>query len=167
MELILPVFIIAAALIFAFGRMSRSRVDHSENIERPRRQTRRERKLEAFRTANPDPVLPTMFDLMMEEAQELGVNDVPGGEALEVPVKLKVWRRDEAVRAACEAGLRFEILDGVSPEKATEGQVKLVCDGAVAPAGPEPAETAESEARPADESTNAPGQEPVDSDRAP
>lgn len=131
MEVILPIFLIAAALIFAFGRMSRKRVDDVPEVERPKRQSRRDRKLEAFRAANPDPVLPTMFDLMMEEAQELGVNDIPGGEDLEVPIKLKVWRRDEAKRTNCAGGVRFEIQPGIDPTSATEDHVRLVCaDGA-------------------------------------
>lgn len=166
MELILPVFIIAAALIFAFGRMSRTRANHPPEVERPRRQTRRERKLEAWRTANPDPDLPTMFDLMIQEADELGVNDIPGGEGLEVPVKLKVWRRDEAVRTGCETGVRFQILAGVDPQTATEDHVQLVCDDGAAATG-ESTEAPERAGRQADEPKSAQGQESLDSDTAP
>jgi hypothetical protein len=89
--------------------------------------SRRQRKLEAYRAANPDPEIPSIIELMQQEAEETGVNEVPGGEGIQVPIKLRVWRRDALVREACTTGVRFEIAAGVEPSAATEDQVHLIC----------------------------------------
>jgi hypothetical protein len=130
-------FVIASAvLLFVFARLQRARRRLDTTQEPTPRKSRRQRKLEQIREFDPLPEPKSVFDIMMEEAAELGLDAIPGGEGLEVPVKLKVWRRDAAVREACAGAVRFELADGVAAETATVDDVRLVC--------PEPAPTAPS-----------------------
>jgi hypothetical protein len=138
-------FLIALLVLgIIFGRMIMRRDAEKKRRElaadpdpagKKRRLSRREKILA---TLEPDPEIPTVIDLMHEEARETGVNEIPGGEQLEVPVKLKVWHRDGGSHAACpRSSLRYEIADGVDPEQAKVEDVRLVCREAH-PASPEP-----------------------------
>jgi hypothetical protein len=155
-------FLIALfALGIIFGRMlirrdverkRRELAGASGPAAKKRRMTRREKILASL---EPDPEIPTVIDLMHEEARDTGVNEIPGGEQLEVPVKLKVWHRDGGPHFECpRSSMRFEIAEGVDPEQATVEDVRLVCREAH-PASP-PAE----QAPPADAGPEPPAAEP-------
>jgi hypothetical protein len=76
----------------------------------------------------PPPSIPTIEELVALEAAATGVNDIPGGDGLDVSLKLRVYWRDEVVRKGCENGqLEFRIDEGVLPEAADTDDVRLVC----------------------------------------
>ena len=88
---------------------------------------------------------PTIEELVAEEAKATGVNDIPGGEGLDVSLKLRVFWRDEVVRRGCEDGhLEYRVDDGVERASADTDDVRLVCvragGGPVAAARPPEAE---------------------------
>lgn len=99
-------------------------------IERPKRMSSRERKLAKIKEFEESiPPRPTIQELMAEEVRETGVDQIPGGDGLEIPVRLKVWHRDVHVRRGCADGaLRFVLSEGVDRATANEDDVMLVCD---------------------------------------
>jgi hypothetical protein len=117
---------------FLYMRMLRARKENPEfeGIERPKRMTKRERKLEKLREFEESiPPRPTLEELIEAEVRDTGVDEIPGGDGLTIPVRLKVFHRDTHVRAGCaEGGLRFLVTEGVDPAEATEDDVLLVCD---------------------------------------
>ena len=162
MQLAIAFIIAAGVLIFVFTRLQRARNEQLSPKEEPKeRKSRRERKLEKIREYDPLPEPKSIFDIMNEEADELGINAIPGGEGLEVPVKLKVWRRDEGIREACGESVRYEITAGVEPETATVDDVWLVCADGTKPVIAAPPQTADdvpaAEEAPAEET---PAEEP-------
>lgn len=71
---------------------------------------------------------PTIEQLVAEEAEATGVNDIPGADDLDVSLKLRVFWRDEVVRRGCDDGhLEFRIDDGVDIESIRTEDVRLVC----------------------------------------
>jgi hypothetical protein len=94
-----------------------------------------------------------IMDLVKEEAAETGVDEITGGEGVDLPVRLQVWHRDEAVREACPdlSMLRFEVDVGVAAANAEADQVRLTFDGYIAPE-PEPESESEPEPEPEPES---------------
>ena len=124
-----------------FLRMLKSReeqhapTEEDLRIERPKRMSARERKLAKIKEFEESlPPRPTIQELMADEVRETGVDQIPGGDELEIPVRLKVWHRDEHVRRGCaEGALRFVVTDGVDRATATEDDVMLVCDAVAAP----------------------------------
>jgi hypothetical protein len=83
----------------------------------------------------PPPKMPTIEELVAEEAAATGVNNIAGGEGLDVSLKLRIYWRDEVVRRGCEDGhLEFRVDAGISAATATIDDVRLVCvrDGVVA-----------------------------------
>ena len=118
-----------------FTRLQRARNAQLQPDEEPvEKKSRRERKLEKVREYDPLPEPKSIFDIMNEEADDIGINEIPGGEGLEIPVKLKVWRRDEGIRDACGGSVRFEITAGVDPKSATVDDVWIVCHDGSRPA---------------------------------
>lgn len=117
---------------FFFFRMLQSRKDNPEYEKPQRRMSSREKKLAKLEAFDDNiPPRPSIQELMAEEVRETGVDQIPGGEGIEHPILLKVWHRDEHVRAGCTDGaLRYVILEGVEPAAATEGDMRLVCDEA-------------------------------------
>ena len=128
MAIAIAIIISVAALLYVFSRMSNARTEAAAPQEKAPRQSRRQRKLDKLREMDPLPEPRSMFDIMMEEAAELGVDEIPGGEGLEVPVKLKVFRRDARVREECTGVVRFAIVGGVEPAHATVDDVRLLCE---------------------------------------
>lgn len=125
---------------FLFMRMVRARdasPDYEPAARRPRRVSSKERKLERMREFEAAiPPRPTIQELMQQEVEATGIDRVPGGDGLEIPVRLRVWHRDADVRADCAAeGLRFIVAEGVERASASEDDVMLVCDGGVVPDG--------------------------------
>ena len=129
MAIVLAVVIATSVLVFVYLRLQRARnALQSEAEENPKRKSKRQRRLDQIR-ANDPPFEPrSMFDLMLEEAAELGIDELPGADGLETPVKLKVWKRDAAVRENCSGILRYEVDAQVDPAAASLDDVRLVCD---------------------------------------
>jgi len=151
-------FIALAGLMFL--RMLKARDEKRPDsevdmrIERPKRMSSRERKLAKIKEFEKSiPPRPTIQELMAQEVADTGVDQVPGGDGLEIPVRLKVWHRDEHVRRGCVDGaLRFVLSEGVDRANATEDDVMLVCDEA----GDVPVEGAATTSAPsADDAPNA------------
>ena len=127
MAIAFAIVISVAVLLYVFSRLTRARSGAAPPQENEPRRSRRQRKLDKLREMDPLPEPRSMFDIMMEEAADLGVNEIPGGEGLEVPVKLKVCRRDASVREGCEGEVRYAVADGIDPAHATVDEVRLVC----------------------------------------
>ena len=127
MAIALAVIIAVGVLLYVFTRLTRAR-SVAEPEEKEPRKSRRQQKLDRLLEMNPMPEPRSMFDLMMEEATELGIEEIPGGDDLEMPVRLKVFHRDEGVRATCRGQIRYVVADGVDPALATVDEVRLVCD---------------------------------------
>jgi len=121
-----------AVVGFLFVRMLRAREAHPdfERTPRKKRTSSREKKLAKLREFEDSiPPRPTIQELILEEARETGVEEIPGGDGLELPVRLKVWHRDEHVRRNCiDGGLRYVVHEGVDPASASEDDVMLMCD---------------------------------------
>jgi hypothetical protein len=80
----------------------------------------------------------SIMDLVKEEAEETGVDVIPGAEGVDLPIRLKVWHRDAEVRESCPdpALLVFVLTEGVDPERAAADDLRLHFEGYV----PRPAE---------------------------
>ena len=89
--------------------------------------SRQQRKV--LEKLEPLPEIPSVMDLMRQEIEETGVEEIPGHEGLPGPVMLKVYRRDQATRERCaHNAYEFVIKDGVNPAEAMEDDVRLFCD---------------------------------------
>ena len=121
MELGIGSLIVVVAITLTLGRMVLKRNQWVE--DKPK--AKQHKKIQEF---EPEHTTPSIEDLIEEEAADLGLNDIPGGEGIETSVKLRVWHRDGSVRSGCAGGtLRYEIDDGVEPADAELGQVHLSC----------------------------------------
>ena len=81
---------------------------------------------------------PDILELVAQEAADTGVEEIPGADGVELPIRLRVWHRDEDTRALRPEGveLRFELSPGVEPGTATEDDLVLTFDGAPAQTSP-------------------------------
>jgi hypothetical protein len=117
---------------FLYVRMLRARKENPEfeGIERPKRLSKRERKLQQLREFEDSiPPRPTIEELIEAEIRDTGVDRIPGGDGVAVPIRLKVFHRDTHVRTGCaDDGLRFLVTEGVDAAEATVDDVMLVCD---------------------------------------
>jgi hypothetical protein len=121
MELGVGILIVAIAVSLTLGRMFLKRNEWVD--EKPK--AKQHQKIQQF---EPEHATPSIEDLIEEEAADLGLNDIPGGDGVETSVKLRVWHRDSAVRSGCADGtLRYEVDAGVEPADAELGQVHLRC----------------------------------------
>jgi len=92
----------------------------------PKPRTRRQQQLVA--NMAPSPEIPTIEQLVAEEVAATGVNDIPGGDGLDVSLRLRVYWRDEVVRRGCDDGhLEFRVDAGVDLDAADTDDVRLVC----------------------------------------
>ena len=79
-------------------------------------------------TLEPMKEAPSIEELVAAEAADTGVNEIPGGDGLDVSLKLRVYWRDEVVRRGCEDGvLEFRVQEGVDRAAAETEDVRLVC----------------------------------------
>ena len=121
MELGIGILIVVVAVTFTLGRMFLKRNEWVD--AKPK--TKQHQKIQQF---EPEHTTPSIEDLIEEEAAELGLNEIPGGEGVDTSVKLRVWHRDASARSGCaEGALRYEVDDGVEPAEAELGQVRLRC----------------------------------------
>ena len=119
---------ITIGVMITLSRRTKERAEESmvEQPAGPRPRTKRQQQIVA--NLAPPPDIPTIEELVAEEAAATGVNDIPGGEGLDVSLKLRVYWRDEVVRRGCEDGhLEFRIDSGLAPEAADTDDVRLVC----------------------------------------
>ena len=127
MEIILGLLIVAIALIAAFWLSSRKRSELAPE-DKPQKMSKREKKLAEIRANEPDVAIPTLDELVREELEETGVNEIAGHDGLTDPVKLKVYHRDIGSLGDCPRDhMTFVLAYGISAEEATENDVRLVC----------------------------------------
>ena len=121
MELGIGILIVVVAITFTLGRMFVKRNEWVD--EKP--MAKQHKKIQQF---EPEHTTPSIEDLIEEEAADLGLNDIPGGEEVQTSVKLRVWHRDGAVRSGCSDGvLHYEVDAGIEPTEAEFNQVHLRC----------------------------------------
>ena len=124
------IFIIVTVGIVVFlNRRTRDKMLETAvepEIEKPRIGSKRQQKMAA--SFEPPKETPTIEELVAQEAVDTGVNEIPGGDELDVSLKLRVYWRDEVVRRGCTDGtLEFRLAEGVSPSEAETEDVRLVC----------------------------------------
>lgn len=128
--------VVAGAIVFTLTRRTRNKMRDAlaeENAVVPMR-PRNKREQVAMATTEADKPLPTIEELVAAEAADTGVNEIPGGDGLDVSLKLRVYWRDEVVRKGCSDGhIEFRIADDTTAEAAGTDDVRLVCvrDGVV------------------------------------
>lgn len=125
--------IIAGGIMITLTRRTRDRMRDAiaaeEGLPIPPKLSRRQQAIAAA-TAAAEPAIPVVSieELVAQEAKETGVNDIPGGDGLDVSLKLRVYWRDEVVRTGCADGrLEFRLGEGVTAENAATEDVRLVC----------------------------------------
>ncbi|HSF87595.1 MAG TPA: hypothetical protein VLG28_18290 [Acidimicrobiia bacterium] len=90
------------------------------------RPNKRQRKILA--TLPPDPERPSIEALVQEEAQELGVDRIPGGETIPLGIRLKVWKRDHESAGPCDdQSWHFVVEPPPTGAPVTADQVRLEC----------------------------------------
>jgi hypothetical protein len=129
-EIVLGLVVVVVVLGAAFGRsvMQRRKMEAELGIEPEKRMSKREKKLAEIRANDPDPVIPTLQELVTQELSETGVNDIGGSAGLADPVKLKVYHRDFPNLDCPREALHFRLSYGIEAEAATVDDVRLVCD---------------------------------------
>jgi len=140
--------VVIAILLAAFGvgwamsRASKLRKEFPELADKkPPRVSKRQKRLEQIRAAEPEFTPPSIEDLIAEEIKDAGIDRIEGAAAIQPTVLLKAYRRDEHLAKDCPGeSLRFVVADGVEPEHADIDDVRLECD---APR-PEPPPSSES-----------------------
>ena len=93
----LAIFIVvASAVMVTLTRRTRERMRETMAAdEKPPVPPRTRRQRDVLATIDPPKPLPTIEELVAEEAAETGVNTIPGGDGLDVSLKLRVYWRDE------------------------------------------------------------------------
>jgi hypothetical protein len=88
--------------------------------------SRRQRRI--LENLEPPPQIPTLMDLVREEIEDLGIQDIAGSEGISDPVLLKVYRRDQAVREQCpHNAYEYVVADDVRRDEAGDDDVRLYC----------------------------------------
>jgi hypothetical protein len=130
-DVALGLVVVAVVLGAAYWRSTRQRkaMETEMGIEPEKKLSKREKKLAEIRANDPDPVIPTFEELVAQEMEDTGVNDISGNEGLADPVKLKVYHRDIENLADCpREALHYRLSYGIEAETATVDDVRLVCD---------------------------------------
>lgn len=126
-----PILAVFAFIGLATFLLTRARAHARPPAETPEEkvlQTASRRQQRILEKLEPLPEIPTVMDLMRQELEETGVEQIPGSEGLSGPVMLKVFKRDAAIRERCDHdAYEFVMEDDVNPEEATEDQVVLFC----------------------------------------
>lgn len=86
-----------------------------------------QRKLDKIRQHDPPPKATSIYELMIIEAAETGVDKLEGAEGVDTSTKLKVWNRDVDIREQCTGELAFEVAKDIDPAEAETKDVWLVC----------------------------------------
>ena len=71
-----------------------------------------------------------IMDLVMEEAEDIGLDGIPGADGVDVVVRLRVWHRDAHVRELCPdpSLLRF-VLFPDAPAEPGDDDLRLDFEG--------------------------------------
>lgn len=124
--------LVAGGIIIVLSRRTRNKMhetaltDETMSPKEPRSLSKRQQRIVS--TLEPDKEIPSIEDLVAQEALETGVDEIRGGEGLDTSLKLRVYWRDEIVRQGCADGvLEFRIEDGVERANAETDDVRLVC----------------------------------------
>lgn len=97
----------------------------NDAAKRTFRPNRRQRKILA--ALPPDPVRPTIEDLVAEEAAELGVDVIPGADEVALGVRLRVWKRDRPDLGDCPDHRLHFVVTALDSITATAADVTLQC----------------------------------------
>ncbi len=81
-----------AAVLLARVRAHAKPEQPEASIQVPASASRRQRRV--LEKLEPEPEIPTLMDLVREEIEVLGIEDVAGSEDLSLPVMLRVFKRD-------------------------------------------------------------------------
>ena len=147
--------IVLAVVLLARAR-ERARPEQEEEEKRayPRSASRRQRKI--LSQFEPDPEIPTLMDMVRAEIEELGIEEIPGGEGVGAAVLLKVYRRDWRASWARD-DLEYRVAEGVDPGAAEEADVVLIGQpGAQPPEDEEPDSPEEAEPESPDDEESGP-----------
>lgn len=146
MSTVITVVVVIVALFVVLGLLSRT-----SSRRKKEAQADLEREMAELQT-------PDILELVRQEAAETGVAEIPGADDVDLPVRLRVWRRDEHVRSICPdaSKLRFVLAPDVAPEGATEDDLELECEGVPTPPRPTPEPADEADADQSDESAALP-----------
>lgn len=125
--------VVAGGVIISLNRRTRTKMQETAldstappAQQKPRSLSKRQQRIVA--SLEPMKEAPSIEQLVAEEAAETGVNEIPGGEGLDVSLKLRVYWRDEVVRNGCEDGvLEFRVDEDVDRAVAETDDVRLVC----------------------------------------
>ena len=130
MSIVIAVAIAAVGIGYAMSRLAKLRKEFPELADKKEpRKSRRDKRLEQIRGAEPEYVAPSLDDLIAEEIADEGIDTIEGGVGLPPAVMLKAYKRDLAGVAGCpREKLRIVIADGVQPETAEFDDVRLTCD---------------------------------------
>jgi hypothetical protein len=120
---------VAVGVMISLSKRTRDRAQEALlNNEQPGPKPGTKRQQQLMAQMAPSPEIPTIEELVAEEAVATGVNDIPGGDGLDVSLKLRVYWRDDVIRRGCADGrLQFRIDSGVSLDAADTDDVRLVC----------------------------------------
>jgi len=121
--------IVTMGIVVFLNRRTRDKMRETAiepEIDKPRIGSKRQQQMVA--SFEPPKETPTIEELVAQEAADTGVNEIPGGDGLDVSLKLRVYWRDEVVRRGCTEGtIEFRLAEGVSPNQAETDDVRLVC----------------------------------------
>lgn len=125
---------------YAMNRASSVRKELADVAEqKPPRQSKRQRRLEQIRAAEPEFTPPSIEDLIDAEIADAGIDQIQGAAGIPPAVLLKTYRRDEDVARKCPTGkLQFVIAEGVDAAAAEVEDVALRCDASPGPDSPLP-----------------------------
>ena len=128
MSTVLTVVLVLVALFAVLGILART-------SSRRKKEAQADLEREKAELKTPD-----ILELVRQEAEDAGLDEIPGADEVDLTVRLRVWQRDEHVRSACpdRSKLRFVLASGVSAEAATEDDLRLVCRGVPTPAPADP-----------------------------
>ncbi len=121
--------IVTIGVVVFLNRRTRDKIRDSAietDTQNPRAGTKRQQRVvDSF---DPPTELPTIEELVAQEVADTDVNEIAGGDGLDVSLKLRVYWRDEVVRRGCTDGaLEFRIAEGVAADEAETDDVRLVC----------------------------------------
>ena len=132
MPLAFAVVIAAIGIGYAMSRVMKLRNQMAELTEvekKPKRQSKREKRLEQIRAGEPVYVPPSIDDLIAEEIAETGVDRIRGGEGLAIAIRLKAFRRDTTAAEDCAPeDRRFVVADGIGAADAGLDDVRIICE---------------------------------------
>ncbi len=131
MAIALAIIFAAVGIGYAMSRMSKIRKELPElaaKAKKPPRMSKRQKRLEQIRAAEPEYIPPSIDDLVAEEISEIGIDRIPGAEGLLPAVLLRVFRRDTPDADHClPERRRFVVANDIDPGDADIEDVRLVC----------------------------------------